>query len=77
MTEREHLSWDATQEAVKAAAAAVADLYATLPDGMEATAARNRVVMAMGSLEDARDQLSAARDRMNEQDRAGRIPADT
>lgn len=64
MTEREHLDFDHAQEAVKAAAAAVTALYATLPDGMEATAARNRVVMAMGSLEDARDQLSAARDRM-------------
>lgn len=64
MTDEAHIQWDATQEAVKAAAAAVTALYATLPDGMEATAARNRVVMAMGSLEDARDQLSAARDRM-------------
>lgn len=62
MTEREHLSFDAAQEAVKYAVAELERLYATMPDAVDA-AAKNRVAMALDSLETAADQLTAARTR--------------
>lgn len=66
MTEREHTEWDAAQEAVKAAVAEAFALYERMPDAVNA-AAKNRVAMALDSLETAADQLTAARARYAEQ----------
>lgn len=66
MSEADHLSFDAAQEAVKAAVAELERLYATMPDHPKA-AAKNRVAMALDSLETAADQLAAARVRFAEQ----------
>lgn len=69
MSEADHLGWDAAQEAVKAAVAELCLLYTTMPD-VPAAAAKNRVAMAMDSLETAADQLAAARVRFAEQQEA-------
>lgn len=62
MTEREHLAWDAEQEAVRAAIQSVQAFYEAMPDHPNASA-KNRVAMALDSLETAADQLAAARTR--------------
>ena len=73
MTERDHLNWDAAQESIKAAVAELDRLYASIPD-TPAAAAKNRVAMALDSLETAADQLAAARQRFAEQqDRASAV----
>lgn len=73
MTEREHTEWDAAQEAVKAAVLAVQALYASVPDTMQTHVAKNRVALALDSVEDATDYLAAARDRLAQvQDEAAR-----
>lgn len=64
MTEQAHLDWDYAQEAVKHAVAAVQALYAAVPDTLEAHVAKNRVALALDSLEDGTDYLAAARTRM-------------
>lgn len=69
MTERDHLNWDAAQESIKAAVAELCLLYTTIPD-VPAAAAKNRVAMALDSLETAADQLAAARQRFAEQQEA-------
>lgn len=66
MTEREHLLWDEAQQAVQLAVQAVEDFYRRFPDHPQA-AAKNRVALALDSLEDAADYLSAARVRFAEQ----------
>lgn len=66
MTEREHLDFDAAQESIKAAVLAVQAFYEAMPDHPQA-AAKNRVAMALDSLETAADQLAAARVRFAEQ----------
>jgi hypothetical protein len=66
MTEAEHLAWDAHQQAIAGEITHLADLMAKLPDGHNYTATRNRLVMAMDSLETARDQIAAARQRYDE-----------
>ena len=63
MTEREHAEFDAAQEAVKHAVADALALYERLPDTMATHSAKNRVAMALDSLETAADQLAAARTR--------------
>ena len=62
MTEREHLLFDEAQQAVQLAVQAVAEFYERFPD-TPAAAAKNRVAMALDSLETAADQLAAARTR--------------
>lgn len=64
MTEQAHLQWDHAQEAVKHAVAAVQALYASMPDTMATHVAKNRVALALDSVEDATDYLAAARDRL-------------
>lgn len=64
MTEREHTEWDHAQEAVKYAVAAVQALYAAVPETLETHVAKNRVALALDSVEDATDYLAAARDRL-------------
>ena len=76
MTEREHLSFDHAQEAVKAAALAVAELFAAFPDTMQAHVARNRVALALDSVEDASDYLAAARDRLAQAEQEAQRLAD-
>lgn len=56
--------WDDAQNAVADALTEAQALMLTLPDGMEYQPSRNRILMAMDSLDAARDQLRAARDRM-------------
>lgn len=66
MTDEAHIQWDAAQESIKAAVAELDRLYASIPD-TPAAAAKNRVAMALDSLETAADQLAAARQRFAEQ----------
>lgn len=66
MTEREHLAFDEVQQAVQLAVQAVQEFYARFPDSPQA-AAKNRVAMALNSLDTAADQLAAARQRFAEQ----------
>jgi hypothetical protein len=66
MTEAQHLAWDAHQQAIAGEITHLADLMAKLPDAHNYTATRNRLVMAMDSLETARDQIAAARQRYDE-----------
>ena len=66
MTETQHLDFDAAEEAVKHAVADALRLYARLPDTMQTHVAKNRVAMALDSLETAADQLKAARTRYAE-----------
>ena len=68
MTEREELDWDATQNAIATALTEVTAL-ALRVDGLTSQSAYNRIVMAMDSLETAKDQLAAARARMPETDK--------
>lgn len=67
MTDREHLAFDEAQQAVQLAVQAVAEFYARFPD-TPAAAAKNRVAMALDSLETAADQLAAARQRFAQVD---------
>lgn len=66
MTEAEHLAWDAHQQAIAGEITHLADLLGKLPDAHNYTATRNRLLMAMDSLETARDQIAAARQRYDE-----------
>ena len=66
MIEAQHEEWDYVQEYVKAAILAVQAFYEAMPDHPQA-AAKNRVAMALDSLETAADQLAAARVRFAEQ----------
>lgn len=66
MTDREMLSWDAAQNAIADALAELTALHAQVPQTMHTQSAYNRIVMAMDSLETAKDQLAAARARMPE-----------
>lgn len=74
MTDQQHLDFDAAQESIKAAVLAVQAFYERFPDSPRA-AAKNRVAMALDSLETAADQLAAARVRFAEQS-AGRAGGD-
>ena len=56
--------WDDAQNAVADALRDAQALALALPDGMEYQPSRNRILMAMDSLDTARDQLAAARARM-------------
>jgi hypothetical protein len=56
--------WDDAQNAVADALTEVNHLYAQVPATLATTSALNRIVMAMDSLETAKDQLAAARARM-------------
>ena len=56
--------WDDAQNAVADALRDAQALALTLPDGMAVQPALNRILMAMDSLDTARDQLAAARARM-------------
>lgn len=62
MTERN--PWDDAQNAVADALIEAQALALSLPDGMAVQPALNRILMAMDSLDTARDQLAAARARM-------------
>jgi hypothetical protein len=64
MTEAEHLDWDAAQNALTDALSEMMVLLSKTPDGMQHTATRNRITMAAISIEQAQDQLSAARARV-------------
>ena len=63
MTERDHLKWDMTEQAIRGALDMVEELQATLT-AMQTTAAANRLTMAGHSLDDAIDFINAARARM-------------
>jgi hypothetical protein len=56
--------WDDAQNAVADALTEALALFGTIPDTQPHTEARNRIVMAMTSLDSARDFLAAARNRM-------------
>ena len=56
--------WDDAQNAVADALRDAQALALSLPDGMAVQPALNRILMAMDSLDTARDQLAAARARM-------------
>lgn len=62
MTDESHLAWDNEQEAIRAAIVSLTAFYERMPDAVQA-AAKNRVAMALDSLETAADQLAAARTR--------------
>ncbi len=62
MTDEAHLAWDNEQEAIRAAIVSLTAFYEAMPDAVQA-AAKNRVAMALDSLETAADQLAAARTR--------------
>lgn len=64
MSERD--PWDMAQNATADALVETQTLLAQMPDGVWYTPARNRITMAMTSLDTARDFLSAARARMVE-----------
>jgi hypothetical protein len=64
MTEREHLDWDAAERSLADALSEMMVLLSKTPDGMKHTATRNRITMAAMSIEEAQDQLSAARARV-------------
>jgi hypothetical protein len=68
MTDREHLSWDAAEQALVSALNDLGVLFASVPDGMATIATRNRIRMAQASIEDAQDFLAAARARLTLQD---------
>lgn len=69
MTDEAHLAWDNEQEAIRAAIVSLTAFYERMPDAVQA-AAKNRVAMALDSLETAADQLAAARVRFAEQQEA-------
>lgn len=64
MTERESIAWEMHEQGIIEQVTHLGALLATIPDTMRHTATRNCVLMAMNSLETARDQLAAARARM-------------
>jgi Trp operon repressor len=64
MTEAEHLDWDAAENALADAMSELLVLLSRTPDEMQHTATRNRITMAAISIEQAQDQLSAARARI-------------
>ena len=64
MTATEAIAWDAHQQGITECVTYLNGLLASIPDGHQYTAARNRITMAMTSLDTARDFLAAARDRM-------------
>ena len=52
------------QDRIVAAIDGVMNLRESLPDDMRHTASRNRLTMALLSLEEARDSVAAAKDRV-------------
>jgi hypothetical protein len=63
MTDRDHITWDLTEQAVREAWQGIGKLHATLDD-MSTAAAANRLVMAMTMMDEAIDLIAAARARM-------------
>jgi hypothetical protein len=59
-----HNDWDDAEYAIHTALMQLLALQATLPEDMRHTPTRNRMTMAAGELEAARDFLSAARARL-------------
>lgn len=66
MTEDAHKTWDAAQNAIADALAEAGTLLQGIPEAMDTTASRHRILMTMNALEDSRDFLAAARARMPE-----------
>jgi hypothetical protein len=63
MTDRDHITWDLTEQAIRGALEMVQELHGTL-GAMQTTAAANRLLMTMSVLDEAIDYMSAARARM-------------
>ena len=63
MTERDHITWDMTEQAIRGALDMTNELHGTL-GAMSHVAAANRLAMAMTMLDDAIDFINAARARM-------------
>jgi hypothetical protein len=61
MTDPDALLWDAHQQAITQDIGHIEALLNAIPDGHQYTATRNRLTMALNSLDTARDQLAAAR----------------
>lgn len=53
MTEREHLRWDACENALREADLEILALFSSLSDDMAHHAASNRLASALGAVEDA------------------------
>lgn len=66
MTEAQALNWDAAQNAIADALTEAGTLLQGIPEAMDTTASRHRILMTMNALEDSRDFLAAARARMPE-----------
>ena len=66
MTEESHRTWDAAQNAIADALTETIALGLQVANTLNERSAYNRIVMAMDSLETAKDQLAAARARMPE-----------
>ena len=64
MTERDHITWDMTEQDIRDALCSVDALRDMVGDAMQTTAAANRLTMAANALEQAIDFLVAARARV-------------
>lgn len=64
MTEREAIAWEMHEHGIAEQVTHLTALLASVPEGMAYTESRNRIVMAMTSLDTARDFLASARARM-------------
>jgi hypothetical protein len=64
MTDRDHITWDMTEQDIREALRSVDALRHGLGDTMPTTAAGNRLTMAANALEQAIDYIHAARARM-------------
>jgi hypothetical protein len=64
MTDPQAITWDMTEQSLVSTLADVGVLLAGLPDDMHHSASRNRLTMAQQSIEQAQDQVSAARHRL-------------
>ena len=56
--------WDAAEYAIDTALLQLMNLQAQVPEDVAHTATRNRIVMAQGHLDEARDMLAAAKARL-------------
>jgi putative NIF3 family GTP cyclohydrolase 1 type 2 len=64
VTEQAHLNWDSAEQSLVNALAEVMMLLTQTPDDMAHTATRNRLLMAVTSIETAQNQVSVSRLRM-------------
>ncbi len=56
--------WEGAELKLSGAMAYLSEMLNLLPEDVAHTATRNRIVMAMDKLDEARDMLAAAKDRL-------------